>query len=104
MKNTATTATTATTFEVRRIIANDRLTAEATEIIDAYNRAERPHTLQLEFLQPVDITDRRNIELALETLECNFISDDAKLVDILTEAADNACPCFFRVYYPDVIS
>ena len=95
--------TTAKTFDVKRIIANSRLSKEALEIINAYNSNERKHVLQLEFLEPVDITDRRNIELALETLECNFISEDTKLVDVLTEAADNACPCFFKVYYPDVV-
>ena len=95
--------TTEKTFDVKRIIANSRLNKKALEVINAYNNAERKHTLQLEFLEPVDITDRKNIELALETLECNFISEDTELVELLTEAADFGCPCFFKVYYPDVI-
>ena len=95
--------TTAKTFDVKRIITNSRLNKKALEVINAYNNAERKHTLQLEFLEPVDITDRKNIELALETLECNFISEDKELVELLTEAVDFGCPCSFKVYYPDVI-
>ena len=91
------------TFEVRHIVANDRLNDKALAIINAYNNNERDSKLYLEFYEDVTFTDKYLLECALETLECDFISEDTELVEVLTEAAELACPCFFRVEDIDAI-
>lgn len=91
-----TTSNSTKLFEVKRITANNRLSKKALAIVDAYNNNKRNSKLYLVFYKDVIFTDKYQLELALETLECDFVSEDKELVEMLTIASELACPCFFK--------
>ena len=91
-----TTKNSTKTFEVKHIVANNRLSKKALAIVDAYNNNKRNSKLYLVFYKDIKFTDKYQLELALETLECDFVSEDKELVEMLNTASELACPCFFK--------